>query len=57
MRDWGYAPEYIKVMWQMLNVSTPGDYVICTGEAHTLQDFIDKVFIQLDLDPEKYVQL
>jgi len=56
MRDWGYAPEYIKVMWQMLNVDTPGDYIICTGEAHTLQDFIDKVFIQLNLDPKKYVQ-
>ena len=56
MRDWGYAPEYIKVMWQMLNVPTPGDYVICTGKAHTLQDFIDKVFIQLDLDPKKYVK-
>jgi GDPmannose 4,6-dehydratase len=56
MRDWGYAPEYVKVMWQMLNVEKPGDYVICTGEAHTLQEFIDKVFINLDLDPKKYVQ-
>jgi len=56
MRDWGYAPEYIKVMWQMLNVNTPGDYIICTGEAHTLQEFIDKVFIQLNLDPKKHVQ-
>lgn len=56
MRDWGYAPEYVKLMWQMLNVEKPGDYVICTGEAHTLQEFIDKVFINLDLDPKKYVQ-
>ena len=55
-RDWGYAPEYVRVMWQMLNVDEPGDYVICTGEAHTLQEFIDKVFINLDLDPAKHVQ-
>ena len=55
-RDWGYAPEYIKVMWQMLNVDNPDDYVICTGKAHTLQRFIEKVFINLDLNPEKYVK-
>lgn len=56
MRDWGYAPEYIKVMWKMLNVPKPSDYIICTGEAHTLQEFIDKVFIKLGLDPAKYVK-
>ena len=56
MRDWGYAPEYIKVMWKMLNVEKPNDYIICTGEAHTLQEFIDKVFIKLGLDPAKYVK-
>ncbi len=55
-RDWGYAPEYIKVMWRMLNVEKPGDYVICTGKAHTLQHFIEKVFIHLDLEPEKYIK-
>ncbi len=55
-RDWGYAPEYIKVMWKMLNVEKPGDYIICTGEANTLQQFIEKVFIQLDLEPEKYIK-
>jgi GDPmannose 4,6-dehydratase len=56
MRDWGYAPEYVKVMWQMLNVDNPGDYIICTGEAHTLQEFIERVFTSLDLDPKKLVQ-
>ncbi len=55
-RDWGYAPEYVKVMWKMLNVSKPNDYIICTGEAHTLQEFIDKVFIKLGLDPQKFVK-
>jgi len=56
MRDWGYAPEYIKAMWKMLNVSKPNDYIICSGEAHTLQQFIEKVFIMSDLDPVKYVK-
>ena len=54
-RDWGYAPEYIKVMWKMLNVPKPDDYIICTGEAHTLQQFIEKVFINCGLDPAKYM--
>jgi GDPmannose 4,6-dehydratase len=56
MRDWGYAPEYIKVMWKMLNVPKPNDYIICTGEAHTLQEFIEKVFVKLGLEPKKYVK-
>ncbi len=55
-RDWGYAPEYIKVMWKMLNVDKPSDYIICTGEAHTLQDFINQVFVKLDLDHERFVK-
>ena len=57
LRDWGYAPEYIKAMWQMLNVDKPGDYAICSGKAHTLQHFIDTVFVQLGLDPQEYVEL
>jgi GDPmannose 4,6-dehydratase len=55
-RDWGYVPEYVKVMWKMLNVQTPDDYVICSGEAHSLQEFIEKVFIALKLDPVKLVK-
>lgn len=54
-RDWGYAPEYIKVMWKMLNVSTPDDYVICSGEARSLIEFIEKAFEKLGLDPGKYL--
>jgi len=57
MRDWGYAPEYVKVMWKMLNVARADDYVICTGEAHTLQEFIDEVFSRLELDSGKYVKI
>lgn len=56
MRDWGYAPEYVKAMWKMLNIDIPGDFVICTGEAHTLQEFIDKVFLNLGLDPKIFVK-
>ena len=57
MRDWGYAPEYVKVMWKMLNTHKPDDYVICTGEPHTLQEFIEKIFLKLDLNPEKYIRV
>ena len=56
MRDWGYAPEYIKVMWKMLNVDKPDDYIICTGEAHTLKEFIDIVFSKLGLDAGRFVK-
>lgn len=55
-RDWGYVPEYVKVMWKMLNINVPDDYVICSGEAHSLQEFIEKVFLALKLDPVKYVK-
>ncbi len=56
-RDWGYVPEYVKVMWKMLNVQDPDDYVVCSGEAHSLQEFIEKVFIALKLDPVKLVKI
>lgn len=55
-RDWGYAPEYVKAMWKMLNIENAADYVICTGEAHSLQEFINKVFSKLNLDSNKYVK-
>lgn len=55
-RDWGYAPEYVKTMWQMLNYKDADDFVICTGEAHSLDEFITKVFNKLNLDPNKYVK-
>lgn len=55
-RDWGYAPEYVKTMWQMLNYKDADDFVICTGEAHSLDEFITKVFNKLNLDTNKYVK-
>lgn len=55
-RDWGYAPEYVKTMWLMLNYKDADDFVICSGEAHSLDEFITKVFNKLNIDPNKYVK-
>jgi GDPmannose 4,6-dehydratase len=54
-RDWGYAPEYVKAMWKMLNIDSPDDFVVCSGEPHSLQEFIETVFYKLNLDPQKFV--
>jgi GDPmannose 4,6-dehydratase len=43
-RDWGYAPEYVEAMWMMLQQSEPDDYVIGTGESHTIREFLDEAF-------------
>ncbi len=43
-RDWGYAPEYVEAMWLMLNQKTPSDYVIATGETHTVREFCEEAF-------------
>lgn len=56
-RDWGYVPEYVKVMHKMLNVKEADDYIICSGEAHSLKEFIDKVFEKLKLDISKYLRM
>ncbi len=54
-RDWGYAKEYVKAMWLMLQQETPDDYVICTGETHTVRDFCKKAFEVVGLNYEDYV--
>lgn len=51
-RDWGFAPDYVKAMWMMLNQDTPDDYVIATGETHTVREFIEKAFAFLDMPIE-----
>ncbi|HPC05006.1 MAG TPA: GDP-mannose 4,6-dehydratase [Syntrophales bacterium] len=56
-RDWGWAPEYVEAMWMMLRREIPGDYVIATGESHTLEDFVDAVFSCLDLDWREHVEI
>jgi len=54
-RDWGYAPEYIRAMWQMLQQSEPDDYVISTGEAHSVREFAELAFGIAGLDWEDCV--
>ncbi|HEX3876032.1 MAG TPA: GDP-mannose 4,6-dehydratase [Bryobacteraceae bacterium] len=55
-RDWGYAPEYVEAMWRMLQQEKPGDYVIGTGEMHTVREFLELAFEHLDLDWKEYVE-
>jgi len=54
-RDWGYAAEYVEAMWRMLQMDSPQDFVIGTGEAITVREFLFHVFSALDLDWEKHV--
>ena len=49
-RDWGYAGDYVKAMWMMLQQEKPDDYVICTGKTYTIEDFIDEAFTQAGLE-------
>ncbi|MBI3828526.1 MAG: GDP-mannose 4,6-dehydratase [Planctomycetes bacterium] len=54
-RDWGFAGDYVRAMWLMLQQDQPGDYVISTGEAHSIREFLDEVFGLLQLDWKQYV--
>ncbi len=54
-RDWGFAGDYVEAMWLMLQTEKPEDFVIATGETHSVQDFVDEVFRYLELDAEKHV--
>jgi len=56
-RDWGYAPEYVEAMWLMLQQAKPDDYVIGTGETHSVQEFLEEAFSYLNLDWKKYVEI
>jgi GDPmannose 4,6-dehydratase len=56
-RDWGYAKEYVEAMWMMLQQDEPDDYVIATGETHSIREFLDAVFESLDLDWNDYVEI
>ncbi len=49
-RDWGYAGDYVEAMWMMLQQESPQDYVICTGETHTIREFLDVAFLQVGID-------
>ncbi len=54
-RDWGYAKEYIEAMWLMLQQDEPGDYVVATGETHSVREFLEEAFMLVGLDWKKYV--
>jgi GDPmannose 4,6-dehydratase len=56
-RDWGYSPEYVEAMWLMLQQDKPDDYVIATGETHTVRDFVEEAFSYVDLDWKPYVRI
>jgi GDPmannose 4,6-dehydratase len=54
-RDWGFAGDYVEAMWMMMQQDNPDDYIIATGETHSVKEFAQKVFAKLDLDWQKYV--
>ena len=56
-RDWGYAGDYVEAMWLMLQQDNPDDYVIATGETHTVKEFLEEVFSHAKLDVDKYVKI
>lgn len=55
-RDWGYAAEYVEAMWRMLQQEEPADFVIATGESHTVKEFVHRAFARAGLDWERYVR-
>ncbi len=56
-RDWGFAGDYVEGMWRMLQADQPDDFVIATGEAHSVREFCELAFSHVGLDWEKYVQV
>jgi GDPmannose 4,6-dehydratase len=54
-RDWGYAADYVEAMWLMLQQDKPDDYVVATGETHSVREFLDEVGSTLDMDWMPYV--
>jgi len=56
-RDWGFAPEYVEMMWLMLQQSKPDDYVVGTGESHSVKEFVIRTFEYAGLDWEKHTEI
>ena len=56
-RDWGYAADYVNAMWLMLQQNCPDDYVISTGETHSVEEFLTYVFEEAGLDPKEHVEI
>jgi GDPmannose 4,6-dehydratase len=57
MRDWGYAPEYVEAMWRMMQLDKPEDFVVATGETHSVREFVESAFDYAGLDWKKYVEI
>jgi GDPmannose 4,6-dehydratase len=56
-RDWGYAPDFVEAMWMMLQADEPDDFVIATGEKHSVRDAVDLAFAHAGLDPADHVEI
>jgi GDPmannose 4,6-dehydratase len=56
-RDWGFAGDYVEAMWMMLQQDQPDDYVVATGQTHSVREFVEEVFGMLGLDWQKYVEV
>jgi len=56
-RDWGYAPDYVLMMWKTLQHHTPDDYIMATGEVHSVREFLNITFSILELDYKEYVKI
>jgi GDPmannose 4,6-dehydratase len=56
-RDWGFAGDYVEAIWKMLQQDIPDDYVIATGETHTVKEFLECVFSHAGLNPERFVEI
>jgi GDPmannose 4,6-dehydratase len=56
-RDWGYAKDYVEAMWLMLQQDEPDDYVVATGEAHSVRELVEVAFAHAGLDPDKHIRI
>ena len=56
-RDWGYAKDYVEAMWLMLQQDEPDDFVVATGEAHSVRELVDVAFAHVGLDPDDHVEI
>jgi GDPmannose 4,6-dehydratase len=56
-RDWGYAKDYVEGMWLMMQAEEPDDYVLATGETHSIREFLDETFGYLDVDWQRHVEI
>jgi GDPmannose 4,6-dehydratase len=56
-RDWGFAGDYVEAMWLMLQQPEPEDYVVATGETHSVRDFVERAFAELNLDWQRHVEI